>query len=137
VRLAKKVAEGQPLELLEIQLHENPARCRGSSAEQPMVTRPLFLGGASWSKPVEDQALIEPVCQASIVRYPRQRGGPLFSNPASKKREKMTIRLSQDEGKTWPVARTIHEGPAAYSCLAVLKGREHRLPLRARRQARV
>ena len=55
------------------------------------------------------------------MRYPGQRGGLLFSNPASKKREKMTIRLSQDEGKTWSIVRTIHQGPAAYSCLAVLK----------------
>jgi len=48
----------------------------------------------------------------------------------------MTVRLSYDEGKTWPVARTLHEGPSAYSCLVILPemtigclyegGREHR-----------
>ncbi len=32
----------------------------------------------------------------------------------------MTVRLSPDGGKTWPHARLLHEGPAAYSCLAVL-----------------
>ena len=32
----------------------------------------------------------------------------------------MTVRLSYDECMTWPVARTIHSGPSAYSCLAVL-----------------
>ena len=32
----------------------------------------------------------------------------------------MTVRLSRDEGKTWPVARVLHEGPSAYSCLAML-----------------
>ena len=31
-----------------------------------------------------------------------------------------TLRLSYDEGKTWPVQRTIHPGSFAYSCLAVL-----------------
>jgi sialidase-1 len=77
-------------------------------------------GGRTWSPPVEDDALLEPVCQASLVRYPGPRGGLLFANPASKKREKMTIRLSRDDGKTWSVARVLHEGPAAYSCLAVL-----------------
>jgi sialidase-1 len=77
-------------------------------------------GGLSWSKPVADETLIEPVCQASILRVPGPGGGLLFSNPASTKREKMTVRLTRDEGKTWPVARSLHEGPAAYSCLAAL-----------------
>jgi sialidase-1 len=79
-------------------------------------------GGVTWSKPAEDPALIEPVCQASIVSYPGAKTRLLFSNPASTKRENMTVRLSSDEGKTWPVARVLHEGPAAYSCLAVLPG---------------
>ena len=38
----------------------------------------------------------------------------------SKKRERMTVRLSRDEGKTWSAGRVLHEGPAAYSCLSVL-----------------
>src|SRR5262249_13668125 len=77
-------------------------------------------GGETWSKPAEDEALIEPVCQASIVRYPGDRGGLLFSNPASKKRERMTVRLSRDEGKTWAFSRVLHDVRAAYSCLAAL-----------------
>jgi len=32
----------------------------------------------------------------------------------------MTVRLSYDEGKTWPVSKLLHNGPAAYSCLAIL-----------------
>jgi sialidase-1 len=32
----------------------------------------------------------------------------------------MTVRLSYDEGKTWPVKRVLHAGFAAYSCLAAL-----------------
>ena len=32
----------------------------------------------------------------------------------------MTVRLSEDEGKTWPVSKVLWPGPAAYSCLAVL-----------------
>lgn len=77
-------------------------------------------GGATFSKPVEDPALIEPVCQASILRLPGENGGILFSNPASTTREKLTVRLSRDEGKTWPAAKVLHPGPAAYSCLTVL-----------------
>jgi sialidase-1 len=77
-------------------------------------------GGETFSKPVEDAALVEPVCQASILRYSGEKGGILFANPASTKREKMTVRLSTDEGKTWPHGRTLFDGPAAYSCLTVL-----------------
>ncbi|MEO1995218.1 MAG: sialidase family protein, partial [Planctomycetaceae bacterium] len=35
-------------------------------------------------------------------------------------RRDMTISVSSDDGKTWPVSRQIHKGPAAYSDLAVL-----------------
>jgi sialidase-1 len=83
-------------------------------------------GGSTWSKPVADQALIEPVCQASILRFPaRERPSSciLFSNPASTKREKLTVGASFDEAKTWPVSRMLHDGPAAYSCLTVLPDR--------------
>jgi sialidase-1 len=81
-------------------------------------------GGLKWSEPVLDEALIEPVCQASLLRYTegrtQQKNRVLFSNPASTKRENLTVRLSYDEGKTWPVAKPLHPGPAAYSSLAVL-----------------
>ena len=81
-------------------------------------------GGETFTKPVEDKELIEPVCQASILRLPGEKGGILFSNPASVKREKLTVRLSRDEGKTWTHAKGLHTGPSAYSCLTVLPGGE-------------
>jgi hypothetical protein len=81
-------------------------------------------GGATFTAPVEDKALIEPVCQASILRLPGPGGGIAFSNPASLKRENMTVRLSRDDGKTWPAARVLHPGPAAYSCLVALPSGE-------------
>ena len=36
-------------------------------------------------------------------------------------RRNLTLSVSSDNGKTWPVSRLIHKGPAAYSDLAVLK----------------
>ncbi|HEX8201130.1 MAG TPA: sialidase family protein [Isosphaeraceae bacterium] len=80
-------------------------------------------GGESWSEPVRDPALVEPGCQASLIAHPDRRAHPdrlLFSNPAGARRERLTVRQSDDGGRTWPVARAIHPGPAAYSCLAVL-----------------
>jgi sialidase-1 len=71
-----------------------------------------------------DETLVEPVCQASLVGGARPgskpNGAMLFSNPASTKRERMTVRLSPDDGRTWTASKTLHEGPAAYSSLAVL-----------------
>lgn len=81
-------------------------------------------GGASWSPVHFDETLIEPVCQGSLFRYSWPDNGDksrlLFSNPASLQREKLTVRLSYDEGSTWAASQLIHEGPAAYSCLARL-----------------
>ncbi|MGC8642239.1 MAG: exo-alpha-sialidase [Isosphaeraceae bacterium] len=77
-------------------------------------------GGETFSAPVEDASLVEPVCQASILGISRT-NDILFSNPASTQRERLTVRMSADGGKTWPHARVLHEGPSAYSCLAQLK----------------
>ena len=74
-------------------------------------------GGLTWSAVRHDLVLVEPICQASIRRAP---GAILFSNPAqAKARKEMTLRASFDEGRTWPVAKVLWPGPAAYSCLAV------------------
>jgi sialidase-1 len=77
-------------------------------------------GGLTWTDAGFDDALIEPVCQASLIRYDDRH--LLFSNPASIRRERMTVRASTDEGHTWPTSRVLHEGPAAYSSLAALRG---------------
>ena len=69
-----------------------------------------------------DQTLIEPVCQGSLESLTG--GQLLFANPASTRRERMTVRLSSDGGRTWPTAQTLHPGPAAYSDLAALPNGE-------------
>lgn len=79
-------------------------------------------GGSTWSTVTLDDALIDPVCQASLISLGGDRMA--FSNPASTKRERMTVRLSDDGGRTWDAGRVLHEGPAAYSCLAALPGGE-------------
>lgn len=92
------------------------------TAEQHRAISYSDDGGRTWSKPVHDSALIEPGCQASLIRYGDEGDVLLFSNPASRtKRERLTIRLSRDGGCTWAASRVLHAGPAAYSSLAVLK----------------
>ncbi len=83
-------------------------------------------GGETWSKIRHAADLPESVCQASFLRYSALDAGGsknrlLFSNPAvTRGRTRMTVRVSYDEGKTWPVSRLLHAGPAAYSCLTRL-----------------
>ena len=91
-------------------------------------------GARDWTKPAFHNQLWEPVCMASIVSYPSKPGSLIFSNPhtlkfgkdgqevpASRgKRENLSIKLSSDDGKTWPVNKTLDAGPSAYSDLAVL-----------------
>ena len=80
-------------------------------------------GGLSWSPAIHHQQVVCCECQASIQRYSLPPAGTknriLFSGPEGPRR-KMTIRLSYDEGKTWPVAKVLYAGLAAYSDLVVL-----------------
>lgn len=78
-------------------------------------------GGLTWTKPVEDPTLIEPVCQGSILSVPGEPQHVLFSNPASLKRENLTVKLSIDDARSWSSSRVLHSGPAAYSCLTVMR----------------
>ena len=89
-------------------------------------------GGQTWSPLRIEQALPDPACQASIIRYSgRARSGHdcvLFANPSAandtdvrwRGRQRMTVHVSHDECRTWPASRIIHAGPSAYSDLAVL-----------------
>ncbi len=80
-------------------------------------------GGRTWSKPTHHEQVYCPTCQASILRYPPLTGGRnriLYSGPGGPGRKNMTVRLSYDEGKTWPVAKVLCAGSAAYSDLVVL-----------------
>lgn len=97
----------------------NPAKTRAIADSRD--------GGMSWSDLRYDPVLIEPRCQASMIRFTTIKNSNktriLFSNPASERREAMTARMSYDEGDTWPVGKTIHEGSSAYSCLVILSDR--------------
>jgi sialidase-1 len=78
-------------------------------------------GGATWSE-AEHDTLFDPHCQGCLLRLPDADGKPrwLFSNPAGPKRRNLTVRLSHDEGKTWPRSKLLQTGDAQYSSLALL-----------------
>ena len=101
-------------------------------------------GGLSFSPLVRDASLSETVCQGSICRLTvagdlnagqvaagskdpagrliSDRNRVLFSNPGTGEegnRRQLTVRLSYDECRTWPVAKVICEGPSSYSDICI------------------
>jgi sialidase-1 len=81
--------------------------------------------GITWSKPKLDKNLPCPTCQASMIRL--NENEILFLNPAvydpeqnsRVSRRNLTLRLSQDEGKSWSHSRVIHSEKAGYSDMAI------------------
>ncbi|NNF36519.1 MAG: exo-alpha-sialidase [Saprospiraceae bacterium] len=82
--------------------------------------------GMTWTS-TSDSQLIDPSCNASIIRYTSEKNGwdknrLLFSNAnAPDKRENMTIKISYDEGITWTSGKTIYPGSSAYSSMTILE----------------
>jgi sialidase-1 len=116
------------VELADGALMLNSRSYRGKACRGVSLSRD---GGATWEPTVDDPALVESVCQASLIAA-LPGAGPLagkyvliFSNPAVPKgRNHLTVRLSVDEGKTWSHSRLVCEGSSAYSSLAALSGGE-------------
>ena len=83
-------------------------------------------GGKTWLTKA-DSTLIDPGCNASIIRYTSVKDGfkknrLLFSNAKTiKGRTNLNVRVSYDEGETWTEGKTIYKGPSAYSSLTILK----------------
>ena len=119
--IGDRVNECQVVELGDGTLLMNMRSYRGKGCRAIAASRD---GGLQWTAPEDEPNLPEPVCQAALIRFndPQNPAQALlaFSNPASVKREKMTVRLSADEGKTWPASRLLNAGPSAYSALAWL-----------------
>ena len=93
-------------------------------------------GATGWTKPKFDDALLEPICMAGLVRYSAKSSGGrnriLFSNPdnlsradgkeepgKNRDRQNVSVKLSYDEGRTWPVNKSVEPGASMYSDIAV------------------
>lgn len=83
--------------------------------------------GSSWTEhPTSRGALVEPTCMASLHKHEYSENGKkksllLFSNPNSKTtRDHLTIKVSLDDGKTWPEQYWMlldEKKSRGYSCL--------------------
>ncbi len=99
-------------------------------------------GATDWTMPEYADAFFEPICFASMTRVSMEpyqsKDRILFANPdsrmdggrrgrahfdysaPSRKRKNLTLRMSYDEGRTWPVKKVIEPGISGYSDLAIL-----------------
>ena len=80
-------------------------------------------GGHTWDTAYVSTLLPDPVCQGSMISTIYQKKHILvFSNAASHtKRERLTIRVSFDDGQSWPVNFLVDPGPSSYSDIAEVK----------------
>ena len=86
-------------------------------------------GGETFTEFGEVGEFIHATCHGGMARLTDSELGDIlfFSNPGTEmgqeksygERHHLTVWASMDEGKTWPIAKVINEGPSAYSCMAV------------------
>jgi len=131
--IVEKGGEAQLIELANGDVMVNARN--GDLSDSTDIKRRINIsrdGGESWGNAYLDVNLEEVSCHASIERLSstasNDRNRVLFSNPMSKVRSSkhpygrinMSVRLSYDEGVSWPISKTIYPYAAAYSGIVVL-----------------
>ena len=125
-------ATPNPSETVALQLNDSRVMLNVRT-ESPRHRRVVVFsddGATGWSASQFDEGLFEPICFGSLIRYSEEPSRILFCNPDSRNttkepyawgawpRENLTVKLSHDEGQTWPVAKVIDPGVAGYSDIA-------------------
>jgi sialidase-1 len=90
-------------------------------------------GASAWSEPQFQESLYDPICMGATSALTDAKGRTtalLYSHPdsgpgarpagadGSRERRNLTVRLSDDDGQTWPTSRVIDAGPSGYSDMA-------------------
>ncbi|QDU31040.1 Sialidase precursor [Anatilimnocola aggregata] len=110
-----------------------------SRSESPEHRRAVSIspdGSTGWSEPKFHDQLLEPICMANLVRWTTTKESDknriVFSNPHNleranakpgqgRDRKNVSLKLSYDEGATWPVNKTLEAGPSGYSDMAIAR----------------
>jgi len=82
-------------------------------------------GGQTWAA-LEKTPLANPSTRSDFAALP---GGALVlaANPDGKKRTPVSVLLSRDAGKTWPIRRDLETGPGPYGYTAVLRTSDEKI----------
>ncbi len=111
------VGEVQMVELADGTVMLNARSREGAKLRKAAVSQD---GGQTWSNYKDVPALIEPQCNASFIRVGDPLDGEtsriLYIGPDSQEaRVNGAVWMSTDEGKSWPLKKSLMEGPFAYS----------------------
>ncbi|GGZ27167.1 exo-alpha-sialidase [Streptomyces nitrosporeus] len=87
-------------------------------------------GGVTYTPFTQDKNLPDPANNGSVIRYAPDAAPSdpksswlLFSNTEStSSRSNLTVKMSCDNGKSWPIRKVVDSGSAAYSTLTPLPG---------------
>jgi sialidase-1 len=128
-----------PSEAAVVQLSDNRVLLNIRSESKPHRRAVAVSpdGATNWTKPAFDDALLEPICMASLCRLPGARSRIAFANPHNldraggkavpgqgRDRKNLTVKLSYDDAKTWAASKPLDPGPSGYSDLAAGPGGE-------------
>lgn len=133
--VAPVTGELDPSEAVAVELSDGRVlinmRHEGEPHRRMVTVSPDGVG--QWAKPWFEEALLEPSCMASLIRWswptPEAPGAILFANPDNldqsmkawaRDRKRVTVKLSLDDCRSWAYSRVLEEGPSAYSDLAIL-----------------
>jgi len=127
-----------PSETVAVELRDGRVmlnlRSESDALRRAMVIGPD--GARGWSQPTFVSELQEPVCMASMIRYPSQGKPILFANPdhvdaeaksrrgRNSQRRNLSLQMSRDDGRTWRVVHRVDPEISAYSDLAVNRAGE-------------
>ena len=128
---------GNPSETIILQLADGRVMLNARSESKAHRRLVLFSenGATGWTRPRFHDQLLEPICMASSVRLSEKesanRNRILFANPdnlnrkdgkeepgKNRDRRNLSVKMSYDEGETWPVSRVLEPGWSGYSDLA-------------------
>lgn len=96
-------------------------RTADSALYRKLSTAPSVTG--VWTTPKAMIGMPDPGCNGDVIRVDTTPGSPraswlLASNPDSQtSRVNLVVRLSKDNGLTWPYSLTLDTGPAGYSTM--------------------
>lgn len=113
---------GNEVQMVELSDGSLQLNARTAGGEKLRKTAISVDGGENWTELKNEPQLVDPHCMASIISLQGTRlsvAPLLFANPRSdQKREKGTLSLSWDDGKTWSDHLEVYPDGFAYSSLA-------------------
>ncbi|WP_117884379.1 sialidase family protein [Aureibaculum luteum] len=124
-KLGGRTNQDQVNECVIVELTNGNLMLNMRNYDRTQKTRKIAIskdGGLTWGDLYADNKLIEPICQASLLKVNENKESVLyFLNPDHEnKRENMTLKKSLDNGENWTSVKALFAGASAYSDLTLL-----------------